>query len=364
MIRPPVFLGRPSAWGLILLLAMVPVGYGLGLYTLSSLHIISASLIPSRGCGTKPYKLNEDRGEVASFYYGWQQNALNYSLAYQSDQRKKSIQFFDRHSAESFEKTFWPESIRNRNCKIVVGDYFYSCKSKHGNKIVIEGVTKFVPINVNVDPSIIYTTAEIIETANGYRVVSFKPLEVFDQEIIDDFFQSISKSKPNNISIKTASKLKSAAYHFIYGHHEESLLEATQVLNEEPNSLTALIIRMSAYQELGKFQKAESDCSRAIELNPSLDGLYAVRASLRTELKKYSQAIEDLNFKIKADPKKSCWYVDRSYCLSSLGRRKEAQSDMMTAISLDKNDKTLLYYSDYLKEPSGKIFNPNTTTRY
>jgi lipoprotein NlpI len=92
------------------------------------------------------------------------------------------------------------------------------------------------------------------------------------------------------------------------------------------------------YGKLGHYDKAISDYTSAIKLNPQLTNIYIDRAVGYARLEKYNEAYADLNTVLQAQPNNLRAYVTRGTLNFLVGKYENAAADFKRYLQLKPND--------------------------
>ena len=92
--------------------------------------------------------------------------------------------------------------------------------------------------------------------------------------------------------------------------------------------------RGNTKHDIGFYQNAISDYSKAIRLKPDFVAAYSNRGRAKAELGQYSEAITDYNIAIKLEPDSATTYYNRGNIKDLLGQHFEAITDYDIAIRL------------------------------
>ena len=95
--------------------------------------------------------------------------------------------------------------------------------------------------------------------------------------------------------------------------------------------------RGSAYNELHQYDKAVTDFSKVIELDPKHVRAWTNRGVAYNELHQYEKAIADLTKATELDPKNGTVWRNRGYAYSELHQYDKAVTDFSKVIELDPN---------------------------
>jgi tetratricopeptide (TPR) repeat protein len=109
---------------------------------------------------------------------------------------------------------------------------------------------------------------------------------------------------------------------------------------EFPRQLLAVAYsdRGIAYRELDLTDRAISDFTKAIDLNPALDVAYYNRGNAYGHKGLYNEAIADYTKSIEIAPDKA-GYTNRAWAYEHMGHREQAIGDYRAVLKLDPNDK-------------------------
>ncbi len=109
----------------------------------------------------------------------------------------------------------------------------------------------------------------------------------------------------------------------------------TEIINRNPNAVTAYGSRGYAYLALGKEDLAIADFTRAIELNPRDAHVYAMRAHGYQVKGAHDLTIADYTRAIAIDPKSSLAYDGRGFAYAGKEEYDRAIRDYNRAVELD-----------------------------
>ena len=90
-----------------------------------------------------------------------------------------------------------------------------------------------------------------------------------------------------------------------------------------------------AYCEIGQYDQAISDFSKAIEINPRLAPAYNNRGTAYLYTARYEQAILDLSKAVEIDPRLAHAYNNRGWAYIKMEQYDEAVSDFNKTIEID-----------------------------
>jgi tetratricopeptide (TPR) repeat protein len=109
----------------------------------------------------------------------------------------------------------------------------------------------------------------------------------------------------------------------------------TAFLEENPEDLMGFFFLGYGYYELGEFETAIEQYSKAIELDPTQDGLYSERGTTYSQLGEYELALKDFDQAIALYPNYEKAYGNRAEVYLILERYEEALADYMKSIEID-----------------------------
>jgi tetratricopeptide (TPR) repeat protein len=110
---------------------------------------------------------------------------------------------------------------------------------------------------------------------------------------------------------------------------------------------SAFYNRGNAFYELGSFDLAIKDYSRALSLDPNDVDAYYNRGNIFFDLGDTGRAIEDYSAAIRLQPEHDFAYFNRGNCYLRQGRVEQAAADYRKAYSLKPDDPV---YQEMLKE--------------
>lgn len=139
------------------------------------------------------------------------------------------------------------------------------------------------------------------------------------------------------------SKIESPIYFSLArSYHEKSeydkaITEYTRVIEIEPEFTDIYLYRGSAYFDKGDYNHAIADFTEAIRRNPQSIDAYNGRGVAYRNKGDYDHAFADYNEAIRLDSKDSEAYNNRAYALFKLGRLTEALVAAQKSIDLNSN---------------------------
>ena len=118
---------------------------------------------------------------------------------------------------------------------------------------------------------------------------------------------------------------------------------------------THFINRSRAYQALCQYDKALTDCNRALELSPQTPKHWVVfRSEIRANQGDYRGQIRDITYALKiAKHEEASLYLDRATAYHKLGEHERAKNDYDRAIKLDPENSLSFYNRSVLFKEMG-----------
>ncbi|MBD2254776.1 tetratricopeptide repeat protein [Nostoc parmelioides] len=154
---------------------------------------------------------------------------------------------------------------------------------------------------------------------------------------IEDFTQAIRLQ-----SDYTDAYLFRSNVHLYLENYDQAVADSTEVIRLDSNNALAYNNRCYGLARgLGDYQKAISDCNKAIQLgdnNPGAAAFYSSRCLARAGLGDKT-ALDDCAFSLKIDPNYIYGYEDRGLARSILRDKKGAIADLRIAARLFKEIK-------------------------
>jgi tetratricopeptide (TPR) repeat protein len=103
------------------------------------------------------------------------------------------------------------------------------------------------------------------------------------------------------------------------GRYQDAIRDYTRALSIDPDNASAYINRGFAYDELGRYQDAIRDCTRALSIDPDNAIAYNNRGFAYDELGRYQDAIRDYTRTLSIDPDYAIAYNNRGVSKGKLG---------------------------------------------
>ena len=116
------------------------------------------------------------------------------------------------------------------------------------------------------------------------------------------------------------------------GAFKQAIRRLNVLLELEPRSSEAYLLRAAAHIELSDFEAAVDDYTNAVCLNPDAS-LYRERAVLHLRQKNYDAAIADYNQALQKEPGAADAYKGRGLAYRYRGLDEDEQDDLVLAIS-------------------------------
>ncbi len=120
-----------------------------------------------------------------------------------------------------------------------------------------------------------------------------------------------------------------------------------RVLELEPDNVSALIARASAYSQLGSQGVAIADLDRAIALQPTASLAFYHRGTVRSRLGEMGLALRAYDQAIRLTPENAAALISRAGLMSSEGHYDEAIRDLDNAIEVQPESANAFYNRGY-----------------
>jgi tetratricopeptide (TPR) repeat protein len=122
---------------------------------------------------------------------------------------------------------------------------------------------------------------------------------------------------------------------FVYadlGQWDKAIADYSKALEIDPNFADGYFDRGIAYGALGEWNKAIDDYSKAIEINPKYTNAYDNRGVAWVKLGQWDKAIADYSMAIESDPEYTKAYDQRAFAYGNLEQWDKAIADYTRAI--------------------------------
>jgi tetratricopeptide (TPR) repeat protein len=124
-------------------------------------------------------------------------------------------------------------------------------------------------------------------------------------------------------------------------------------MENENDSAQICVNRASTYLSDGQYDLAISECTRAIQLDPSLYIAYINRASAYGLKGQYELVISDCSAAIQLEPELPLAYLSRGMAYRSLDKRAEALKDLEKLIALTSSPQLIEIARKHIGQLSG-----------
>jgi tetratricopeptide (TPR) repeat protein len=154
--------------------------------------------------------------------------------------------------------------------------------------------------------------------------------------------ETTTEKAKSEFSLKGMKKLQ-------LGDFQGAITDYTKAIAKDPKDAEAYVNRGIAQAELGKNQDAIADYSQAIQLQADASTAYYNRANAYHQLKQYQEAIKDYSTAIKLTPDYGYAYANRAASYFKSGSKADAVADLKKAIEIF-SQKSDAKNSDRLKQ--------------
>jgi len=104
------------------------------------------------------------------------------------------------------------------------------------------------------------------------------------------------------------------------------------VLKKNPQYILIYLLRARIYRRLKRFEEAEADYNKALELSPEFALTPYFRGKLFASRQKYGRAISDFSSTIEVDASYAPAFLERGIALTSIGKHDRAIKDFEVAL--------------------------------
>jgi tetratricopeptide (TPR) repeat protein len=119
------------------------------------------------------------------------------------------------------------------------------------------------------------------------------------------------------------------------GQYDQAISEFTKAIEIDPRNASAYSSRGNAYGEKGQYDQAISDYNKAIGIDPKDALTYGCRGDAYRKKGQYDQAISDYTKAMEINPKDVLAYSSRGFAYELKGQYDQAISDYNKAIEID-----------------------------
>lgn len=131
----------------------------------------------------------------------------------------------------------------------------------------------------------------------------------------------------------------------------KAINDYTAAIKASPETESLYEKRAQVYYELGKYDLADADYKKMIELNPGdVTGYMGIGRNANIQ-KRWNDAIKQFDYVTKLASDFSSGYSFRAESYIGLGKWKEATDDLISSLSLDW-DRKAMYLATFIEEPA------------
>ena len=132
-----------------------------------------------------------------------------------------------------------------------------------------------------------------------------------------------------------------------YSHdYTASITDLTKAITLQPNDEQAYLFRGITLIALEKYEEAEKDFSRSLQINPTADA-YRFRANVRNSLSNPFGAMEDCDSALAFKPNYMEAYCARGEANASIRNYDGAIADLTAALAIEPGNALSLFYRGY-----------------
>ena len=114
---------------------------------------------------------------------------------------------------------------------------------------------------------------------------------------------------------------------FDEGKYEEAIAHLDKIIEQDPDSKNAYLLRGTSYDYIGQYDRALEDYTRAIEIDPQFVAAYNNRGSVYITLEDYQNGLPDLNKALELNPENANSYYNRAIINTHLAKSAEVITD-------------------------------------
>ena len=237
---------------------------------------------------------------------------------------------------------------------LLIAYLLYALKKAKGNIIWLGLSFYFISIvlvlqMLPVGPTIFSERYSYIPSAGIFLIVSYFILKFFEKE------NTLYKFK--NIVIAFIATYCIVLSYLSFNRckvWKDSITLFNNVLEQFPLAVHAINNRADAYYNLGQYNEAIVDFSKAIQLNPGFALSYYNRANCYGQTGRFKESLEDLNNSLRLNPRYGDAYNKRGQASAMLGKMNEAFNDFNKAVELTPGNPEVYYNLGITYYNSGK----------
>ncbi len=143
-------------------------------------------------------------------------------------------------------------------------------------------------------------------------------------------FESALKVAPHAVTYNNL-----AVHYLDHGEYEKAIEPLNRAIELEPDYVTAIINRITAFEKTGRAEQAKADYARLLKVEPrSAEGYYS-RAEVLLNLGRIDEAIRDFTAALQLDPRSALSYNNRASARFLKGDLASAIGDCTRALELN-----------------------------
>jgi tetratricopeptide (TPR) repeat protein len=130
--------------------------------------------------------------------------------------------------------------------------------------------------------------------------------------------------------------------------YDKAITDYSEALKLQPKLIPAYINRGIAWRDKEKYDKAIADFDEAIKLDPKIAAVYFHRGTAWGEKREYLKAITDYDRSIELNPKDLNAFINKAFCLTKLKKYGDVAKVYEAALKPDPDNLVLCRYAWFL----------------
>ena len=223
------------------------------------------------------------------------------------------------------------EALLNESkCKALLADYTKN-EYKKESRFLFQALEAGVPKAID--------AAKELRECKKQQIKLLREEYSLDDKVAVDVVNTLAfVIKGDKAGLEGYAALERGKIHYKNNDHDKAFTEYTEAIRLDPNLASAYYARSYIYMVRGKYIEAINDCSEAIRLDHDFSGAWGRRGVIYNNIGQTEKAIRDYSEAIRLDPNYAWAYGGRGDTYSKIGQYDNAISDYTDAIRLDPKD--------------------------
>jgi len=144
-------------------------------------------------------------------------------------------------------------------------------------------------------------------------------------------YRRVAKSVPGT-ELAAKAYFSTGQVYYNMGKYEEAIMEYSKAIEIAPDNMDAYLMRGATYADINQPGPAIEDLTRFLDAIPGAAAVLSIRGSVYLTEGDFDKSIEDFNKAIEIDPSDASYYYNRAIAYHDRARERKSREDYTQAI--------------------------------